>query len=389
MDDSRFNDIFNEDFDGNYDNVMNRIVDHINYPSCEGSGASFSGAGDDSDGNNTDDSNDDSDDDVDDDSDGDDAFIIRRHWMRWLTEVLRGHWKRSVNMFRMDATTLLSLCTDLETHHGLKPSRRMSVIEKVAMFLFTIAVGASNRQVQERFQHSGETISRCFKEVLKLLRLFAVEVIKPVDPQFTSTPREIAMNRRFIPHFKNCVGAIDGTHVRAFITAANQIPFIGRKGVPTQNVMATCSFDMQFMFVWAGWEGSAHDTRIFVEAIDNSNINFPKPLKGKYYLVDAGYPNEYGYLGPYKDERWKILQNMPAYPYKTQVEIVVASMALHNYIRRKSQDDTVFSKYDRNPNLIPNDFLPDIVQASAVQGSQRPSRMDFVRDGIANSLMEQ
>jgi hypothetical protein len=58
----------------------------------------------------------------------------------------------------------------------------MSVIKKVAMFLFTIAVGASNRQVQERFQHSGETISRCFKEVLKSLCLFVVEVIKPVDP---------------------------------------------------------------------------------------------------------------------------------------------------------------------------------------------------------------
>jgi len=80
------------------------------------------------------------------------------------------------------STTLLSLCTELETHNGLKPSRRMSVIEKAAMFLFTIAIGESNRQVQERFQHSGETISRCFKEVLKSLRLFAVEVIKLVDP---------------------------------------------------------------------------------------------------------------------------------------------------------------------------------------------------------------
>jgi hypothetical protein len=78
----------------------------------------------------------------------------------------------------------------------------MSVIKKVAMFLFTIAVGASNRQMQERFQHSGKTISRCFKEVLKSLCLFAVEVIKSVHPQFTSTQREIAMNPRFMPHFK-------------------------------------------------------------------------------------------------------------------------------------------------------------------------------------------
>jgi len=39
-------------------------------------------------------------------------------------------------------------------------------------------------------------------KVLKSLCLFDVEVIKSIDPQFTSTPREIAMNPRFVPHFK-------------------------------------------------------------------------------------------------------------------------------------------------------------------------------------------
>jgi hypothetical protein len=68
--------------------------------------------------------------------------------------------------------------------------------------------------------------------------------------------------------------------VRACVSADNQIPFIERKSIPTQNVMAVCSFNMQFIFVWAGWEDSAHDTRIFLEAIDNSSINFPKPLEG-------------------------------------------------------------------------------------------------------------
>jgi hypothetical protein len=41
-------------------------------------------------------------------------------------------------------------------------------------------------------------------------------------------------------------------------------------------------------------------------------------------------------------------------------------MVLHNYIRRISQNDAVFSEYDRNSNLISDDFLPDIVQALAV-----------------------
>jgi hypothetical protein len=116
MDDPRFNAIFNEDFDDDYDNVMNHNVDHINYPSCEDSGAYVD------DGNDEDDdSNDD-----DDESDDDGEFFLRRQFdmnkliictieainiyyinymhkepnmvsyntmMRWLNEVLRGHWK--------------------------------------------------------------------------------------------------------------------------------------------------------------------------------------------------------------------------------------------------------------------------------------------------------
>jgi hypothetical protein len=72
-------------------------------------------------------------------------------------------------MFRMDITTLFSLCNDLETHYNLKPSRRMSVIEKVTMFLYIIVVGASNREMQERFQYLDETVSRCIKKVIKSL----------------------------------------------------------------------------------------------------------------------------------------------------------------------------------------------------------------------------
>ena len=53
---------------------------------------------------------------------------------------------------------------------------------------------------------------------------------------------------------------------------------------------------------------------------------------------------------------------------------------------RKSQDNEVFSEYDRNSNFIPDDFLPDIVPRSAIQELQRPSCMGFVRDRIANTL---
>lgn len=88
-------------------------------------------------------------------------------------------------------------------------------------------------------------------------------------------------------HFQDCIGAIDGVHVRASIRSADQIPYIGRKGMPTQNIMAACNFDMQFIFACAGWEGTAHDTRIFLSAIRNPELNFPKPPNGNIYFFNT------------------------------------------------------------------------------------------------------
>jgi hypothetical protein len=79
MDDPWFNVIFNKDFDDDYDNVMNNIVDRINYPNCEGNGASVAIAGDDDDVNDNDDDDVDSNDDGndgDDESDDDGEFFF-------------------------------------------------------------------------------------------------------------------------------------------------------------------------------------------------------------------------------------------------------------------------------------------------------------------------
>ena len=103
---------------------------------------------------------------------------------------------------------------------------------------------------------------------------------------------------------QDCIGAIDGVHVKAVVPEAQRIPYIGHKNVPTQNIMAVCDFNMCFTFVWAGWEGAAHDSRIFGEALCNPALNFPHPPQNKYYIVDAGYPHMNGYMGPYRQTRY-------------------------------------------------------------------------------------
>ena len=69
-------------------------------------------------------------------------------------------------MFRMTQSTFRQLCTDLESNYGLLPLGRISTLEKVGLFVCILIKGASNRDVQERFQHFGETVIRILNFVV-------------------------------------------------------------------------------------------------------------------------------------------------------------------------------------------------------------------------------
>ena len=73
------------------------------------------------------------------------------------------------------------------------------------------------------------------------------------------------------------------------------MPYFGRKGCHTQNIMAACDFDMCFTFVSAGWEGSMHDTRIFYNVVLDTSKNFPYPQGGisNYEIVQLDLINCY------------------------------------------------------------------------------------------------
>ena len=64
-------------------------------------------------------------------------------------------------------------------------------------------------------------------------------------------------------------------------------------------------------------------------------------------------------------------------------------MALHNYIRTKSHDDVAFVEFDRNLNFVPDDILSDVITRSGSHENCSSCRMNFICDGIADSLMKQ
>jgi len=68
-----------------------------------------------------------------------------------IKELINGHPIRSVNALRMEPDLLVRLSKELYTKYGLRPSNRMSIFEKVGIFLCMLALGVSNRVVGERF----------------------------------------------------------------------------------------------------------------------------------------------------------------------------------------------------------------------------------------------
>ena len=68
-------------------------------------------------------------------------------------------------------------------------------------------------------------------------------------------------------YVQGCLGALDGTYIKVKVLAANRKPYRTRKGEICTNVLGVCSRDLQFIYILAGWEGSAAYSRVLRDAI--------------------------------------------------------------------------------------------------------------------------
>ena len=72
------------------------------------------------------------------------------------------------------------------------------------------------------------------------------------------------------------MGAIDGTHVPTNVPIEIQEKFRGRKKRTPQNVLATITFNLKFIYILAGWEGSTHDSRVLGDLLSRpSGLKVP------------------------------------------------------------------------------------------------------------------
>ncbi|KAM3220956.1 hypothetical protein P3L10_020224 [Capsicum annuum] len=221
----------------------------------------------------------------------------------------------------------------------------------------------------------------------------------------------------------DCVGAINGTHMLASVPIEQQNRLCGQKGITTQNVLAVINFNLKFTYALAGWEGSAHDSRILKDALERPH-GLQIPQDAGYGLCKGFIPPYHGiyfHLQEYSDcspqnekklfnlrhaslrssieralailkRRFRVIDNEHFWDFKTQVNVVLTSCILHNHIVDLELNEMIIQEVDVEAVVQPQNA--QITQNS--QGSQnyqtqreRPKearQWSSKRDAIAHAM---
>jgi hypothetical protein len=154
----------------------------------------------------------------------------------------------------------------------------------LAMFLASCGHGMSFGALHSVFSHSGETISRKIEEVFFCVVAMCEDYIRPIDPNFRNTHRRITNDRMMMPHFKDCIGALDGSHILATPPLQDLVRYIGRSGKATQNVLAIVDFDLRFTYASIGQPGFMYDTNVLFHALRHDHDVPAPPLQVPFYI---------------------------------------------------------------------------------------------------------
>ncbi|POW16697.1 hypothetical protein PSTT_01209 [Puccinia striiformis] len=211
------------------------------------------------------------------------------------------------------------------------------------------------------------------------------------------------------------------------ITNREQPSYRNRKGVIAQNVLAVVNFDMEFLYVLAGWEGSAHDSRVIADAF-TKHLSIPD---GRYYLADAGYALQQGLITPFQGVRYhlkeqatcslkpgnpkelfnlrhaslrnvverifgclkskfKILTSPTEHNMDSQVQLVYALVVLWNFLRHHNQYEDVpeFDETTRGHDTS-GDIDPDAPGAKYRCTRAEDTRMVVKRNLLAERMWQQ
>ena len=147
--------------------------------------------------------------------------------------------------------------------------------------------GLTIQHTSKWFQQSNDTISKYFHHMLGIFStgpFYTTNINLP--NAHTPLSQRICNNPKMSPFFDHALGTLDGCHITCAPPSYSHPPYRNWKGFISQNCLFTCDFDLQFVFCYTRWEGSATDAQV-LEGRLQARLEIPN---GYYYLADVGYP---------------------------------------------------------------------------------------------------
>ncbi|KAH6828961.1 nuclease HARBI1-like protein [Perilla frutescens var. hirtella] len=308
---------------------------------------------------------------------------ISRTGYHFVNNMIEGDPQSFRQLYRMYPDAFMKLRSIIREKTHLEDTRYICVEEMVVTFL--IIVGHNNRycNVRQRFRRSHFATSQNFNKTLKALNTIAPDMM--VKPS-TGIPAKFQESIRFMPFFKDCIGAINGTHIPEMVP--------GR----------------EFIYVLNGWEGSAHDSKLLNDALSRRNgLHVPQsPLRGvRYHLKNFGgqcrHPRNASELfnlrhaslrnvierifGVFKS-RFTIFKTASPFPFQTQAELVLACAGLHNFLWKECRSNEFSVEYEGDQDLPPLDTKEENLEWLSQSQLQQRTKANAWRMSIANAMWE-
>jgi hypothetical protein len=230
-------------------------------------------------------------------------MILTLPGLQWMNDLLADHpsWIKDNLGVTQEAFKHLEML--LTQKSNLQPTKYVTTREQLGIFLYAVTRDLM-RKLAERFQRSTETIQRIYHKVMRAFLskdFYKLNIQSPTI--LTPISNYIKDNLTFFPWFKDCVGAIDGTHIPISPPDSKKANYRNCKGFLSQNFLAVCDFEMRFTDGLCGWEGSVADSTLWIEAMRSGAVSVPD---NKYLLGDAGFPNCDKCLTPYRGVRYHL-----------------------------------------------------------------------------------
>ncbi|CAK1593449.1 unnamed protein product [Parnassius mnemosyne] len=314
-----------------------------------------------------------------------------------LFSKLRNYNEKFSDYFGMSVKSFDELLARIQDHIKHHNMFRIPVrpVERLAVTLRYLRTGQTFSDLHFSYQLGKSTICLIVREVcLTIWNVLHSECLSL--PRFPEDWLKIASGFEQVANFPNCVGCLDGKHVRIVCPEKSGSLFLNYKKHFSINLLAMCDSEYRFTYIHVGSCGSDSDSTIFKNTslytkLHNGELNLPsaKPLPNTtepmpYVLIgDGAFGISNKVLRPYvrsnmthkkkifnyrlsrarryiestfgiMSNKFKIFQRSINHSLPNAIKLVKTCCILHNYIRErdgyKFEDTLTIEGFQNNTN---------------------------------------